>query len=123
TIIASLENAAERASVLQAEGAYDAAVAARSMYSLSDTEESARDTYRTSFTSLDTILANELGLFFGVPTAVGPEFLLRADGDERTRMSRERARIRTIFREYEDNLATADTRSPQALLNETESLA
>lgn len=123
TIIASLENAAERAAVLQAEGAYDAAVAARSMYSLSDTEESARDTYRTSFTSLDTVLANELGLFFGVPTAVGPEFLLRADSDERTRMSRERARIRTVFREYEDNLETADTRSPQALLNETESLA
>lgn len=122
-VIASLENAAERAAVLQAEGAYDAAVAARSMYSLSDTEESARDTYRTAFTTLDTVLANEIGTFFGVPTAVGPEFLLRATSDEKSRISRERARIRTVFREYEATLATAGSRTPTELLTQTESLA
>lgn len=122
-VIASLENAAERAAVLQAEGAYDAAVAARSMYSLSDTEESARDTYRTSFTTLDTVLANEIGVFFGVPTAYGPEFLLRVSTNEKIEMARERTRIRNLFREYETNLASASNQSPSALLDRTESLA
>jgi len=122
-IIAELDNASERAAVLQAEGAYDAAVAARSAQSLPDTEDSARDTYRSAFTTLDTALENDADAFFGGPTAVGPNLLIYPDANTATQLSRERARLEDVMNAYEANLATADTRSPQALLSETESIA
>lgn len=122
-IIAELENAAERAVVLQAEGAYDAAVAARSAQSLPDTQESARDTYRSVFTTLDTTLENDVDTFFGGPTPTGPDLLIYPGADEANRLSRERARINTLMNTYEANLATANSRSPQALLDEAESVA
>jgi len=121
-IIAELENAAERAVVLQAEGAYDAAVAARSAQSLPDTQESARDAYRTAFTTLDTTLENDVDTFFGGPTPIGPDLLIYPDADEANRLSRERARINTLMTSFEANLATANSRSPQALLDEAESI-
>lgn len=122
-IIAELDNAAERAAVLQAEGAYDAAVAARSAQSLPDTEESARDTYRSAFTTLDTTLENDVDTFFGGPTAVGPNLLIYPDADTANRLSRERARLEDVMDAYEASLATADARSPQTLLAESESIA
>lgn len=121
TVIASLENAAERAAVLQAEGAYDAAVAARSGQSVGDTEETARDAYRSAFTSLDTILENDVDTFFGSPTPVGPDLLLYPSADTAARLSRERSRIDGLMTAYESGLATANARTPQALLDEAES--
>lgn len=122
-VIASIENAAERASVLQAEGAYDAAVAARSAQSLPDTEGSARDTYRSVFTTLDTTLENDVDTFYGDPTPVGPDLLIYPDADTQSRLSRERTRINGLITAYETNLASANGRSPQALLDEAESVA
>lgn len=122
-VIAQLENAAERAAVLQAEGVYDAAVAARSAQSLPDTQESARDTYRSVFTTLDTTLENEVDQFYGNPTPTGPDLLIYPDANEATRLSRERARINSLILSYEANLASANSRSPQALLDEAESIA
>lgn len=122
-VIAELENAAERAAVLQAEGAYDAAVAARSAQSLPDTQESARDEYRDAYTTLDTIVENDIDAFFGGPTAVGPDLLIYPNANTATRLSRERARIDSLMRSFEANLATANSRSPQALLDEAESIA
>lgn len=121
SVIAELDNAAERAVVLQAEGAYDAAVAARSAQSLPDTQNSARDTYRTAFTSLDTIVENNIDAFFGAPTAVGPDLLIYPDSTTRATLSRERTRIETLMRTFEGNLASADARTPEALLSEAES--
>ena len=121
-IIAELENAAERAVVLQAEGAYDAAIAARSAQSLPDTQESARDAYRNAFTTLDTTLENDVDLFFGAPTPTGPDLLISPDREEANRLSRERARINTLMTSFEANLASANSRSPQALLDEAESI-
>jgi len=122
-VIASLENAAERASVLQAEGAYDAAVAARSAQSLPDTQESARDTYRNTFTTLDTLLENDVDTFFGGPTPVGPDLLIYAGADAANQLSRERTRINDLMLAYEANLGSASGRSPQTLLDEAESIA
>lgn len=120
-IIAELENAAERAVVLQAEGAYDAAVAARSAQSLPDTQESARDAYRNAYTTLDTTLENDVDQFFGGPTPTGPNLLISPDRQEADRLSRERARINKLIISFEANLVTANSRSPQALLDEAES--
>lgn len=121
-IIAELENAAERAVVLQAEGAYDAAIAARSAQSLPDTQASARDTYRNAFTTLDTTLENDVDTFFGAPTATGPEVIIYIDREEEERLSRERVRINRLMTDFEANLATANSRTPQALLDEAESV-
>lgn len=121
-VIAELENAAERASVLQAEGAYDAAVAARSAQSLPDTQESARDTYRSTFTTLDTTLEVYVDTFFGGPTPVGPDLLIYPDANTANRLSRERSAINAAMATYESNLATANSRSPQQLLDEAESI-
>ncbi|HEY0979563.1 MAG TPA: HlyD family efflux transporter periplasmic adaptor subunit [Candidatus Paceibacterota bacterium] len=123
SVIAELENAAERAAVLQAEGAYDAAVAARSAQSLPDTEEEARDTYRTTFTTLDTVLENYVDTFYGGNTAVGPDLLIYPDANTAARLSRERARMDSLMDSFEANLATAHSRSPQALLDEAEGIA
>lgn len=122
-IIAELDNAAERASVLQAEGVYDAAIAARNAQSLDDTQDAARDTYRSTFTTLDTTLEIDVDTFFGSPTPVGPDLLIYPDYDTATQLSRERTRIDGLMRSYEANLATANTRTPQALLNEAEGIA
>lgn len=122
-IIAELENAAERAAVLQAEGSYDAAIAARNAQSLPDTQDAARDAYRSAFTTLDTTLENEVDTFFGGPTPTGPNLLIYPDAEEANRLSRERARIDDLMRSFEANQATANTRSPQALLDEAESIA
>jgi multidrug efflux pump subunit AcrA (membrane-fusion protein) len=121
-IIAELENAAERAVVLQAEGAYDATIAARSAQSLPDTQTSARDAYRNAFTTLDTTLENDVDAFFGGPTPTGPDLLIYVDREEADRLARERARINTLVTGFEANLATANTRAPQALLDEAESV-
>lgn len=123
SVIASLENAAERASVLQAEGAYDAAVAARSAQSLPDTKNSARTTYRTAYTTLDNALETQVDQFFGGPTAVGPELLITPQAEVADALSRERTRIRKVMEGYAANLSSADTRDPQTLLAEAESVA
>ncbi|HRH55931.1 MAG TPA: HlyD family efflux transporter periplasmic adaptor subunit [Candidatus Paceibacterota bacterium] len=121
SVIAELENAAERASVLQAEGAYDAAVAARNAQSLPDTQDSARDVYRSVYTSLDTTIENDIDTFFGGPTPSGPNLLIYPDYATANELSRERARIEGLMDTYESNLVTASSRSPQALLDEAES--
>lgn len=123
-VIANLENASEKAAVLTAEGTYEAALAARDTHSLTDTENSARDTYRSAYTTIDTVLGNNLNVFFGNPTAYGPEFLLK-DGsvEERNRLSGERKSIDRVFVTLKDGQTTAETRDPGALLDEAESIA
>lgn len=121
-VIASIENAAERAAVLQAEGVYDAAVAARSAQSLPETRQSARDVYQSTYTSLDTILETQVDTFFGGPTPVGPDLLIVIDREDADDLSRARDRLEDLIEGYEANLATASTRTPEALLNESETI-
>ena len=122
-IIASIENASERAAVLSAEGTYEAALAARNMRSLSDTEQVARDAYQAAYTALDAVIEDDLGLFFGNPTVVGPEFLLHsASYDESVWFSRERKRIDGQIDALKSGQLTAATRNPESLLNEAETL-
>ncbi len=119
-VIAELENAAERASVLQAEGAYEAAVAARSAQSLPDTQITARNAYRSAYTTVDTSLELYVDTFYGNPTAVGPDLLLYPDHDTAVHLSRERARIQTLMGQWESSLGSVDSRDPQTLLSEAE---
>lgn len=122
-VIASLENARERAAVLQAEGSYDSAVAARNATSLQDEETDARNAYQTSYTNIDTTLESDVDLFFGEPTATGPDLVINAGGSDGITLSRARAELTKAMRGWQSNLATAGTRNPETLIDEAEVIA
>lgn len=130
-IIAELENAAERASVLQAQGAYEAALAARSItirqaenttLSLEEASLAARNTYRTAFTNTDTALETQVDTFFGSPTPVGPNLLINPGPGPADALSRERAAIADDMRVWREHVATADRRDVEPLLAEAEQI-
>lgn len=124
SVLVELDNASEAAAVLQAEGAYDAAVAARGAQSLPDTQTAARNTYRSAFTSLDTTIEGDIDTaFFGGQTPYGPDLLIFPYAVDSQRLSRERERLDDVLDAFEANQATAGSRTPTALLDEAEGVA
>ena len=119
SVLAELENASERAAVLQAEGSYDAAVAAQSV-STTNVSTEIRNTYRTNFTEIDTALESQVDLFFGQPTATGPDLEIVSSGTDARYLSMTRADITSLMREWRANLATADSKTPEVLLRDME---
>jgi RND family efflux transporter MFP subunit len=122
-VIAELENTAQRAAVLQAEGAYDAALATRASVSPVDSVTAAKNSYRTAFTALDTVIENDLDTFFGEPTPTGPNLLINPAGSDPTKLSRTRAEIGRLMDTFASHLADADRRDPENLLEEAETTA
>ncbi|MBA3789292.1 HlyD family efflux transporter periplasmic adaptor subunit [Patescibacteria group bacterium] len=130
SVIGELDNASERASVLQAQGVYDAAIAGRSITSLqagnatgsfAEAATAARNTYRSAFTTIDTALTNNVDTLFGVSTPIGPELLINSIS--RDTFSRRRAALNDLIATWRSHLATADTSDPEALLNEAQTNA
>ncbi len=118
-VIAEVENASERATVLQAEGAYDAVIAARSATSLPETETLARSRYQEAYTTVDTVLRADIDTFFGNPTSYGPALLISAGGiGDPTAISRRRADLDTLMTTWRSHVATADATNPATLLDE-----
>lgn len=77
-VIATLENASERAAVLQAEGAYEGAVAAaaqtnigqdEAQTNLLNAENNAIATLRTTYSTVDSIIRNSVDQFFADPNS------------------------------------------------------
>jgi RND family efflux transporter MFP subunit len=122
-VIAELENDSQRAAVLQAEGAYDAALASRAAVSPVDSATAARNAYRAAFTSLDTTLQNDIDAFFGANTPSGPNLLINPIGSDPTELSRERAEISRLMNEWRSALLDADARDPENLLIQAELVA
>jgi len=115
-VIADLDNASQAAAVLQAEGSYDSAVAARAGKSLPDTRASARETYQAAYTSIDTIVQNDIDQFFGDPTPTGPRLLINPGAS--VDLPRKRQALDDILRTWNQHLATAATADPGTLLTE-----
>jgi RND family efflux transporter MFP subunit len=122
-VIAELQNASERAAVLQAQGGYDAALAGRASVSPTNIAEQARNTYRASFSSLDTILTTEVDTFYGVSTPLGPQLLINGKPISADELRSERAAITDQMTALQTKLSTVDSRDPLALLNEIQSEA
>ena len=131
-IIAEIDNASERASVLQAEGAYEAALAARTItqrqnqntnLSLSEAQTSARNTYRSSFNALDSTLHSQIDLFFGSPTSYGPRLLINPGLGPNFKLSRDRAQLKYDMQDWSDALAQIQTKDPAQLLAEAQTKA
>ncbi len=83
-VIAEFENSAERASVLQAEGAYDAAKAARDIAkinsgttnsSLSETKTNALNTISSAYNSMDDVVRVKTDSYFNDPRFSGARLL------------------------------------------------
>ncbi len=121
-VIAELENASQRAAVLQAEGAYDAAVAARSGVSSVDAAAAARNAYRAAFAALDYALESEVDSVYGAPGAFGPRLLIGTGDQSETYYSQKRTLIDQKMSEWRAHLATADSANPETLLAEASSV-
>lgn len=115
-VVADLDNAAQAAAVLQAEGSYDAAIAARNAQSLPDTQGSARDTYQAAFTSMDTVLHTDIDTFFGPMTPIGPELLI--DSGTVSDLSRKREALGQRIAAWQANLPGAQNANPAILLDQ-----
>ena len=122
-VIADLDNASEAAAVLQAEGAYDAAIAARNITTLqsgnaqtsfTEAQNAARTTYRSAYTALDTTLQTQVDQFFGVRTAYGPQILIHQGPT--AGLPQKRDALDARMKAWRANLATADSQDPSVLL-------
>lgn len=122
-VIAELENSAARAAVLQAEGAYEAALASRAAVSPEDSAATAKNAYRDAFTALDTTLENDIDDFFGAPTPSGPDLLINPSGSDPAKLSRTRAHIARLMNAWSARILDADRRDPLTLLAEAEEVA
>lgn len=124
-VIAELSSASESAAVLQAQGAYEGAVAARNITALqsgnastayAEAQVAARETYRSSYVTIDTTITNYVDTFFGAATPQGPQLLVN-EGPV-SNMSQRRSQITTMMERWESKLTTVDTTDPTTLLVE-----
>lgn len=121
-IIAQLNTANLSAALEQAQAAYHAAVASRSSTSLPETATQARNAYLSAYTTLDTLIQNNVDAFFGGPTVYGPQLLIIAP-DDYGEMSKERTALTYEMQSYQSALSSVNTTDPAALLASSTSVA
>jgi len=125
-VLATLENAAESASVLQAEGAYDAAVAAKAQGQVSDAqsgvsveeaqiakrnvENTAVSNFKSTFNTVNGVVLNDIDAFFSAPRASVPG--LRIDGRGNTSfLNAERVAYQTLLPQWQARVDTISVNS------------
>jgi multidrug resistance efflux pump len=124
-VIANLDSAAASASVLQAQGGYDAAVAAQkavnlqsqnSTGSLLEAQTNVRTGYQSTYTSLQNTISNNVDVFFGDNTPVGPQLLINplttADS-----LPRARRDISALMANYQASVGASASADPLTLLS------
>jgi len=128
TIIASLENSAQRAALLQAEGAYDASVAgAASSISSSQSAQTGLDaslssgvnTYKNAFITADSAVRSTIDDLFSDPTGFGG-FKLDAFG-KATDYNAERLALEGILDTWFAGISTVSTANAETRLAEARS--
>lgn len=129
TVLAELENDSERASVLQAEGVYEAALAARmitnaqsgnSLTAFEEAKTAARNTYKTAYSTLDTVLESYVDSVFS-GSATNPSLTLTSGRDES--LERKRAAIATKMQTWRYALPASESTDPETLLAEADAVA
>lgn len=117
-IIATLENAAQQAAVLQAEGTYDAAQAAlnqaraadaqsqvgvnESNTSLRSAQNTAVNAYQSAYTTVNGIVLNNVDTFFSTPNATIPGLRLNGYGNT-SFLNSERVAYQSLLPEWQRN--------------------
>lgn len=110
--IAQIENASQYASLLQAEGAYDAAVASArgADVSLTSAQNDAVNAYRTSFSTVTDILLNTVDALYSNPKSTTPGIKIETGGNAGM-LNRERYALNTILEEWQRTTVTLNTSS------------
>lgn len=121
-VLAELENASQRAQVLQAEGAYDAAIASRSAVSPTDVTSTVRNTYRAAFAAADNALTSEVDSVFGDETALGPELIISRGSYSVDYFPRGRAQLDSLMSTWRLHQATLSTDAPEVELQEAQTI-
>ncbi len=115
TVIATLENSSERAQLLQAEGSYEAAVAASKQsesgersaaVALVSAENAAKTAIASSYTNGKDVLTTSIDRFYANPDSVIPG--LRVGGDTQFRAA-ERKAFRAIMPEWQSIAGASDS--------------
>ena len=123
-VIAQFENSRERASVLQAEGAYEAAVAAAAStdVSVSEAKNGAVNTYRNAYTAVTDVLFNTVDQLYGNPRSTTPGLRI-AGGAYVTYLNNERYALNALIENWQNNTETTNTSSDlNARLSEVEAI-
>ncbi len=124
SVIATLENASERAAVLQAEGAYEATLASASVGDISVDQaqtavQSAKDTAKNSlqgaYTTVNNTFFTVIDDLYNNPTSPLPTPLIT--DDNRSFLASERAAFRTILPEWQNNVTTLNDSGISAEIN------
>ncbi len=93
SIIAQLENASQAAAVLQAEGVYEAALAAaaqsdigvdESATNLNNAKTTAVSTIKSAFNTINNILVSDIDSYFNQPQSPAPKLVIAGKGSTRT---------------------------------------
>ncbi len=119
TILASIENASERASLLQAQGAYESMLAsnAQSTIGLTEATAGAENTYRTAFTTADDVVRNLTDELFS--NANESNTGLKIDGNGAApRLNAERALIGSILSAWNTKVQDIHANDRADLLSE-----
>lgn len=114
TVLATIENAAERAAVLQAEGAYEGAQAAaaattvgvvEAQNNLRNAENTLKDTIGSAYTTVNGALRNTIDSFYASPDNRVPG--VKIDGRGQTAfLNNERVAFQTILPSWQSSLTT-----------------
>ncbi len=114
TILATLDNASERASVLQAEGVYDAAVAASAQSgvgvdeaknSLRNAQNIAVSTFKSSYNTVNGVVLNSIDTFFSSPNGWVPGLKINGKGNT-AQLNSERVAYQTLLPTWQAKVNT-----------------
>ncbi|MCB9813908.1 HlyD family efflux transporter periplasmic adaptor subunit [Candidatus Nomurabacteria bacterium] len=118
-IVATLENSAERASVLQAEGFYDSAVAASAQSGVSvddaknnllDKQNSAVQTLKSAYNTTNGIVLNSIDSFFANPNSFVPGLRIDGKGNTAT-LNSERVAFQTLLPAWKNRVDAVSVES------------
>ncbi|MCR4286378.1 MAG: efflux RND transporter periplasmic adaptor subunit [Candidatus Kaiserbacteria bacterium] len=107
TVLGTIENSAEYASLLQAQGAYDSALASnlQSNSSLEEMKVKVRNTYRDTFSTAEDVIRNLTDDFFQNPTSKNRGFRL-GGAIGASQFNEDRGEIEIILTTWSDHIAT-----------------
>jgi RND family efflux transporter MFP subunit len=118
-ILATLENSAQRAALVQAQGSYEAALAASAQSTIgvseagtaiTNAENNAVNAYRSAFNTVNSTIYNSVDPFFGNPTGQVPGLKIDGAGFTTT-LNTERVAYQRLLPEWQQRSQTINTGS------------
>ena len=121
-ILASIDNASQRAAVLQAQGIYESALAAKQGTSPGDIAGNARNTYTTAYTGVDIAIKSYLDTFYRGQGEFITDFLISSAPFDSNYFVPKRRELQQAMNIWASHQATAGSADPQTLLQEADTM-